>query len=146
MVHSSTLSLSPIMLWWMQFSHPLSRNCTHSENDPSQAPCNVLLIYLLQSHSSHLFLCLDQLAGEAGYEGFPPFLRHFCMVLSNFGCRCSHHGHCQTFRLKLSIVISDSLLLPFINNVGHYEQPIPSTTVETPFRTAEKIGSLKNAS
>ena len=27
-VHSSTLSLSPIMLWVTQFSHPLSRNCT----------------------------------------------------------------------------------------------------------------------
>ena len=27
-VHSSTLSLSPIMLWVMQFSHPLSRNYT----------------------------------------------------------------------------------------------------------------------
>ena len=26
-VHSSTLSLSPIMLWVTQFSHPLSRNC-----------------------------------------------------------------------------------------------------------------------
>ncbi len=73
-VHSSTLSLSPIMLWVTQFSHPLSRNCRgrmYGSQTPDWKALEVSCTwgpFEKGSMRADPLLGLDQLAGRAGHS------------------------------------------------------------------------------
>ncbi len=100
-VHSSTLSLSPIMLWVTQFSHPLSRNCrgrvyglqkTHWKMHQTPSTWCSFLEGLMRDH---LLLGLDQLAGQTCHKILAPLLWDFCVVLSKLVRCCGHAGVLQ---------------------------------------------------
>ena len=58
----------------------------------------------------HLLLRFDELAGEACYETFAPFLRHLRMIISKLGCCCSHPEGAQTLSATLCKWDQQSLL------------------------------------
>ena len=109
-VHSSTLSLSPIMLWVTQFSHPLSRNCrgrvyglqkTHWKMHQTPSTWCSFLEGLMRDH---LLLGLDQLAGQTCHKILAPLLWDFCVVLSKLVRCCGHAGSAGLTSLKCRCV------------------------------------------